>query len=218
MDTIKEDSFYKKENKALLTELHHRVRNTLAVITGLIDLELDEAENNKDPLESLYQIRKRVLSLSQVYNALYNMDALHSIELVNVIKQIYSITKQEDGADISIIDHIITQNKENSLSIDLCLPLGLLLNEYFILISKYHEPVAEQSRVIVKIQIDRHFINIDTRFKNILLPKFNFLKRSEKLSLLLMQRLTQQLDAEKSDIDKHWNFSLKIPNSSPSKL
>jgi len=218
METRKEDSFYKRENKALLTELHHRLRNTLAVISGLIDLELDEAKNNKDPLESLYQIRKRVLSLSQVYNALYNMDALHSIDLVNVIEQIYSITKQHDeGADIHIIDQIIDKNKENFLSIDLCLPLGLLINEYFILISKYHEALGEQSKVIVKIQIDTNYINLNTSFKNILLPKFHLLKKSEKLSLLLMQKLTQQLDAEKSDIDKHWNFSLKIPNASTSR-
>jgi len=59
-----------KEKEILLQEIHHRVKNNLAVIAGLIDLQLLE-EKDEDVYRKLSEVQSRIFSIAKIHETLY---------------------------------------------------------------------------------------------------------------------------------------------------
>ena len=75
------------EKKALLGEIHHRVKNNLAVISGLLQLELMKGEEAKYSLEDAVN---RIQSIAAVHEILYNTENFSVIYLDNYLEKIDS--------------------------------------------------------------------------------------------------------------------------------
>ncbi|MCP3928996.1 MAG: PAS domain S-box protein [Bacteroidetes bacterium] len=68
-----------KEKESLLKEIHHRVKNNLQVISSLLSLHADKA-NNPSVLESFAEADSRVRSMALVHEILYQSDNFDKIE------------------------------------------------------------------------------------------------------------------------------------------
>lgn len=116
-----------KEKEVLLSEIHHRVKNNLAIITGLLELQSYEIKN-KEALQILSSSQTRINSIALVHEKLYMSDDLSEINMQNYINELISFianTLQPDDIDINLsldIDYI-------KLEINQALPCGLFLNE-----------------------------------------------------------------------------------------
>lgn len=114
-------------NDALLQEVHHRVKNNLAIIIALIQMELidvDEDQLNRLPLE---RTATRIYSLSQVHEMLYGHGDLGSVNSDDYFKKLVNMVKDtirlESEIDVKVETNGICLNV-NELS-----PLGMLVNE-----------------------------------------------------------------------------------------
>lgn len=68
----------------LIQELHHRIKNNLQAILGLIRIDARKRMNgNGDGIE----IEKKLLSMQSVYNVVYDYGDMDSISLANVIRE-----------------------------------------------------------------------------------------------------------------------------------
>ena len=115
------------EREILLSEIHHRVKNNLAVVTGLIELQSFYV-NDKKTLEILKESQSRIKSIALLHEKLYENKSLKEVdvlsytnELIHFIKQ--SLRKKEK--DIQIYTDIEKINLEMTKA----MPFGLLLNE-----------------------------------------------------------------------------------------
>lgn len=116
-----------KEKEILLAEIHHRVKNNLAVISGLLQMQIWEAEN-EHAASALKESQLRVQSIALVHEKLYQSESLSYIHFDKYIQELLkavSSTYLSENSDIKIsmdLEDII-------LNINQAIPCSLLLNE-----------------------------------------------------------------------------------------
>lgn len=113
------------EKNALLGEIHHRVKNNLAIISGLLQLELMKGDESKFSLEDAVN---RIQSIATVHEILYNTENFNVIFLDTYLDKLtLNISKTHPSfiSDINLISDI----EHVGISINQAVPVGLLLNE-----------------------------------------------------------------------------------------
>ncbi len=120
-----EDSVREKE--VLLREIHHRVKNNLAVVASLLNLQAASVDSVESALRGLEASRDRIFSMAKVHEQLCENESLSGIDmrdflgsLVNGLAAVYAqdipLDMDLDLADIS-------------LDITQAVPCGLVVNE-----------------------------------------------------------------------------------------
>ena len=75
------------EKDILMAELHHRVKNNLAIISGLFSLKITD-NLNKEAKDVLIESRDRVRSMSLIHNRLYKSHNLLEVNFEEYIKEL----------------------------------------------------------------------------------------------------------------------------------
>jgi two-component sensor histidine kinase len=114
------------ENKAMLKEIHHRVKNNLQVINSLLSMQSRFIED-ESVVAMFKESQKRIMTIAAIHEKLYNSDNLkdlnaktHITTLVNELIKSYSISQKiKLKIDIEPI----------YLGLESLVPLGLIINE-----------------------------------------------------------------------------------------
>jgi PAS domain S-box-containing protein len=116
-----------REKEILLKEIHHRVKNNMAIISSLLSLQEDRTEH-KGSKEILIDFQNRIRTMALVHEKLLSSDDFGSIQLKEYIE---SLTKNIVSSFSDSIKHIecILQIEQVSLDMDKLIPFGLILNE-----------------------------------------------------------------------------------------
>ena len=114
------------EKDVLMKEIHHRVKNNLQVISGLLELQ-GKTLNDETAKDALREGRNRVRSIALIHQNLYQFENLSSIELKrfanDLCRQVESVFKKENNITTHIEVPVLY------LDIDSAVPLGLIMNE-----------------------------------------------------------------------------------------
>lgn len=110
--------------EAMMLEIHHRIKNNLQIVSGLLSLQAMKSDN-KELKEKLQDSQSRIESIAGIHNVLYNADNQESIvvkdyfaNIVNYNKNLFPV-KVEYSMDID----------ESILFMDKAIPLALTINE-----------------------------------------------------------------------------------------
>lgn len=133
-EKTKEISKSLEEKEILLKEIHHRVKNNLALTISLLELQEDEIEDEKTK-KVLIDIIERIHTMELLHRKLYESPNLNKISLKSyVIDLIEAIAKTYDKQKKVNISFEI----ENiDLDIETTMPYGLILNELITNAFKY---------------------------------------------------------------------------------
>lgn len=185
-----------KEKEVLLAEIQHRVKNNLAIITGLLNLQTEKA-----PCEVSKQLmvdsRNRVMSMAMVHNRLYKKDNLSNINLkpylYELVKELASSFPAKTPA-IEILDDMV----EVVVEITTAVPIGLIINEA-ITNSLKHAFDDTVSKPFIKIKMEVVFDKVQIILSdNGLGFPANKNANDNALGLSLIQSLAEQIDADAS--------------------
>ncbi len=128
-----------KEKNVLLSEIHHRVKNNMAVISGLLSLKAQEQEDPKIA-DLLKESENRIQSMAMIHEKLYQTDTFAEIELGAYLNELiahidnhYSDTNVQAEVDA----------EEVYLEISQAVPCGLLANEVLTNCYKHAFPSGE---------------------------------------------------------------------------
>ena len=114
-----------KEKEVLLAEIHHRVKNNLAVISGLLGLQASYLEDEQ--VKKLFEeSRNRIHTMALIHDKLYQYEALAKINFCAYINDLVDHIKE--SYMISEIHFSVTCN-DIFLDIKNAVPCGLILNE-----------------------------------------------------------------------------------------
>ena len=183
-----------KEKEVLLAEIHHRVKNNLAVITGLLELQAlnTSSEEAKDVLEIS---QMRVNSIALIHEKLYQNENLSEIcleqylqELTDVI--LASMKSKETDVEVNLdIDPV-------ELTINQAIPCGLILNE--IITNSFKHAYPDKDKGEININLDRRGDDIYLSIidDGIGIPEDLNLENPKSLGIKLIRTLSKQLSAE----------------------
>lgn len=138
-----------KEKEVMLTEIHHRIKNNLAAISGLIEMELPSVndEHAKEVLKTTYT---RIQSMTEVHDLLCQKGLFREIELGLYLKQLTEKIENTMGDAPTKVD--IELKAENvQVSANQALLCGLILNELIVNIYKHAFEEMENGKIIIEV-------------------------------------------------------------------
>lgn len=115
------------EKDALLKEVHHRVKNNMAVISSLISLQSDQ-RSGQDAEEALGKVRGRIRAMALVHEQIYRSGDFRRIDLGEYAESLVGALFQTRGDLIGRVD-LQTRMAGVTVALDLAIPCGLILNE-----------------------------------------------------------------------------------------
>lgn len=116
-----------KEKTALLQEVHHRVKNNLAVICGLLSMNAGASELPETKL-ALEASRQRVYSIALIHEQLYGSNRFDRINFADYVEQLVRDLNAAFAADTRRIS-IRIDAEPIELGVHRAVPCALILNE-----------------------------------------------------------------------------------------
>lgn len=139
-----------KEKETLLQEIHHRVKNNLAVIAGMLGLQIDRYDNPE-----IKQILKenigRIFAISSIHEGLYESENLSEINIKTFLKQLFNTLLQTFSIDPGKIC-LEVDSPDILLKIDTANPVGIILNELLTNCLKYAFPGDRKGTLKITLQ------------------------------------------------------------------
>ncbi len=141
-----------EEKTALLAEVHHRVKNNLAIVSGLLELQRMESENEEIDFAFTQSIN-RISSIAMVHELIYQSDELSSVDIQSYLDNLIPQIKDTMASEQKEVD--INLDLENyQISITQAIPVGLLLNELLTNSFKYAFRGRETGSIKISV---RHY-------------------------------------------------------------
>lgn len=185
-----------KEKEILLAELHHRVKNNLAIISGLINLQESSTEN-VETKQILGDSKNRINSMALVHKMLYENVDLKSIDLKKYINDL--VYELFNGY------HLIPSVKINQdvdsvvLSVNKSIPLGLILNEIVTNSIKYvfSQPDNKNGVFDIQLKAKQEIVSIVIKDNGKGFPMdYNQENSTFSLGIFLIKSLIEQIDGK----------------------
>lgn len=183
-----------REKEILLAEIHHRVKNNLAVITGLLELQSYSAEN-ESARRILKDSQMRVNSIALVHEKLYQSEDFSEVSVNQYFRELASVVHKTMTTDEFNID-LELDIESIKLPITQAIPCGLLLNEILTNSFKHAFNGRKEGNIRIIFREKDNILNLNIRDNGMGLP----LEHSENnvnssLGMTLIKTLAKQLDA-----------------------
>lgn len=116
------------EKEVLLKEVHHRVKNSLQIVSSLLNLQESQLTDIK-AIEALRNSKTRIQTIALMHQSLYQKDAdLGKVNSSEYLKNILDLQLEALSTKTNTPE-TKTQFVEKELSIDQAVPLGLIASE-----------------------------------------------------------------------------------------
>jgi PAS domain S-box-containing protein len=200
-----------EEKEVLFREMNHRIKNNLAIITGLISLEASEIKEEKTR-KMLLELKTRIHMISLIHQKLCYSDRVTDINLKEFIYEII-YTLQADAAKVKYEINVPDYN----MPVKKAVTLGLILNELVTNSIKYAFRGSEKNIIFIKVKIEEDMLNLELGDNGIGLKDNE--EHSGAMGLKLVYALLHQLDAEVGKtIDRGTVWTIKFRPGSQTEL
>jgi two-component sensor histidine kinase len=115
-----------EEKEWLVKEVHHRVKNNLQIVTGLLQRQ-SAFINNKEALTAIRNSEHRMHSIALIHQKLYQSDNLTLVSMPDYIGEMIDYLRE--SFDLSTGVQFEKDIEDIELEINVAVPLGLILNE-----------------------------------------------------------------------------------------
>lgn len=191
-----------REKEVLLAEIHHRVKNNLAIISGLIGLQLDTVSDSS-AREILEETDKRIRSISLVHELVYNNEQLESVDFATFLHELIPIldtfsNQQNKAIEISIDADPV------QIELNKSVPCALITTEILTNCYKHAFKNRDSGNVRITLKKSENKVYLTVQDDGIGVNNINSLEEGESFGYTIINGLTQQIDG-----------SISFENSSP---
>jgi two-component sensor histidine kinase len=182
------------EKEVLLKEIHHRIKNNLQVISSLLRLQATHIEDPR-ALEMFNESRNRIESMALVHEKLYQSANLSQVNFGEYARSLSALLIASYGARAAQIT-LRTEIDNVSLSVDVALPLGLIINELLSNSLKYAFPEGEGGEVRIELHhLEDGQIQVIVADNGAGFPRDLDFRETGTLGMQLVSALTEQIEA-----------------------
>lgn len=182
-----------KEKEVLLAEIHHRVKNNLAVISGLIQLEtLDQEKTGAD--KKLLNTMLRIRSMALIHEIMYQTEKFTHVVFDNVIENIAENIKHTYSGTDDIT--LSCRTEDITLNVNQAIPCGMIVNELLTNAWKHAYPEGEGGPIFIKMSESNGVISLRIADNGRGLSENKGPGISDTMGFILVEQLCNQLKAD----------------------
>ncbi|WP_303851641.1 histidine kinase dimerization/phosphoacceptor domain -containing protein [Seleniivibrio woodruffii] len=180
-----------QEKDILLSELHHRVKNNLQIVSGILSLQADTADSSGQSVEDILKnAQSRVMSMALMHDCLYKSEDLSTVDMADYFAKLidyYSVTFTHTGSMIKFDTDI----DKLDLPISSTITCGLLINELVTNSIKHAFAETEFPAIRISLKEDRGnaILTVSDNGKGL----DENAKEKDSLGMMLIHSLTEQL-------------------------
>src|SRR5690606_32267912 len=181
-----------KEKEVLLAELHHRVKNNLAIISGLLNLQ-DDATDNEEAKEIIGDSKNRIMSMALVHRMLYENTELKNLDLSRYISEL--VLEMFNSYNLTQFIDITIDCDTVVLPVNKSVPLGLIINEIVTNSIKYVYKAhrKEKGKFFISVKEEQNTVTMIVKDNGPGFPiEFNPDAENLSLGIYLIKSLTEQ--------------------------
>jgi len=190
-----------KEKEMLLKEIHHRVKNNMQVISGLLLLQ---SQNTEDEATRLLfkESQNRIRSISLVHEQLYRSDNFSQIEYGDYLRKMFSPLFESykvDGSKVRMMIDVLPV----MISIEKAVPCSLIVNELISNSLKHGFPDDRRGEIRIGFTFNsaNESYTLDYHDNGIGFPEGFVPEQTGTLGMSLLFGLTRQLDGTITQVD-----------------
>jgi two-component sensor histidine kinase len=203
------------QKKVLAEELHHRVRNNLQLVYGMLSKQLADTAD-KAGQQGIKAIARRVSTLAQVYDHLLGAEMARTIDFGSYVKSLCLNLAEIQGAPAP--EGAVTLTCESEafiLDLDVVTALGIVVAE---IVTNSYDHAFPNGKGSIILSVQRAFPDVNTMTMTISDDGEGFKAQTEskRHGLGLVRRLVEQvrgiasLDSEKGTV---WTINIPVPPS-----
>jgi PAS domain S-box-containing protein len=181
-----------RENQTLLAEIHHRVKNNLAIVSAMLQLQAHD-EDSKEVEKRLMDSVSRIRTIANIHENLYQSNTFSRI---NFEENLRSLTSH-------IIDGFTTAKQVDfhleldsvQLNINQAIPFSLIANEVIINAIKHAFTGRDKGKINIRLEQTNRNIRLQIIDDGVGLPE-ELKIRGNSFGFQIIQVLAKQLKGE----------------------
>jgi len=200
-----------REKEVMLKEIHHRVKNNLSIISGLLYLQSEQVENKQQALDAFEKSRYRIQSMARVHDKLYRTENLVQVDMKDYIEEMADNLMQslQFKPDVDLEYHL----DDIYLDINRAVPCGLILNE--LVTNAFKHAFGEQDNGRIEIELKEsgnQTYKLMVSDNGAGLPDQISLEQVNTLGFQIINTLVQQIDGRlEIDTNEGTHFTIFFP-------
>ncbi|UCH97756.1 MAG: GAF domain-containing protein, partial [Candidatus Aminicenantes bacterium] len=197
-----------EEKEALLKEIHHRVKNNLAIIYELLELQSGSFQEPK-LLDFFRSSKNRIKSMALIHETLFQSEDIARIDSDLYINSLVDhLNSAFGGGDSSVHTNVRVENIP--LSIDTAIPCGLIVNELVTNAFKHAFKKRRPGEIAIRLSREKNnSMTLEVSDNGIGLPPDLDIREASTIGLQLVDILVRQLEASIS-IERNNGTRFKI--------
>jgi len=183
-----------KEKEILFQEIHHRLKNNLAIVSSILELQAGKS-NDPDFIRAIKDSQRRIKTTALAHEVLYETDVLGAVDLSNFMEKLSNNVLEsfiEENLRIKLKKHIDIQR----MDIDHAIPLGLIVNELMTNSFKHAFPEKRNGEIELNITQKGDAIQFNFSDNGIGLPTGFDVESINSTGMIVIDSLIEQLEGE----------------------
>ena len=183
-----------KEKNVLLAEIHHRVKNNMAIVSSLLNLQSDYAVEEETRV-MFKDTENRVRSMALVHEVVYERDNFTDIDMKSLLEKLVSLLSQSCNLPQHNISTSV-DSEEILLDMNTSVPCSLLVNELFTNAWKHAFHIKKEGHIFVRFYKvkDKYELCVGDNGGGI--HDLDKLNRPESFGYSIIQGLVKQIRGE----------------------
>lgn len=209
-----------REKEVLLQEIHHRVKNNLAVVSGMLQMQ---RYKSIDPAvqKVLKESESRIKTMALIHEKLYQSESLSSIAFNSYIQDLATYIQKTVGEEKQL--HFEINCSEVQLNVNQAVPAALIVNEMLNNSVKHAFTDTHTGTITISISRKQNDLAISIKDNGQGLPAGFNLSEHSSMGLTIVRTLLKQLNADhtlhsQNGTNFSFTFTLKEIKGSSSTL
>ncbi len=184
-----------REKEILLAEIHHRVKNNLAVVSGMMQLQASEEENTEIKDRLLDGI-VRIKTMANIHEQLYQSNSFSKLEFAENIRSL--VINIRNAFQLQTDLTMDFDCEPIQLNINQAIPCSLIVNEVITNIFKHAFPDRKKGKIMIRLSgcpNDKR-IRLSIKDDGVGLAENISLSEGSSLGLSLINVLSKQLESD----------------------
>jgi PAS domain S-box-containing protein len=196
-----------EEKTHLLAEVHDRVKNNLALISSLLQIQGQYITDNT-ALEYLDNTISRIRSMSLVHENIYQAESFATIRVDEFVDEFAALTERDFRSQNSSLT-VANDTEPLSMDIKRAIPFGLLLNE--LINNLYASVMIPDGKSTLKVRLTRRndYTELILQDNQVPIPPDFDPAEAIPMGMTLIHALTDQLNAS-FELNRDTTFSLTV--------